>query len=95
MPLDHGFDEILRKGAGWLVLTGAGKRGWEVPQGAAATVQAVKSVKSREASRKAYREGAESPDLAGHPTSERRTSQRAPQGVGMPYAERPGAAIDI
>ena len=55
--LDHGFDEIWRKGVGWFVLTGTRKRGWEVLQGAAATVQAVKSVKSLEAGRKAYREG--------------------------------------
>ena len=38
---------------------------------------------------------AECPDLAGHPHVQCRTSQRDPQGVGMPHAERPGAAIDI
>ena len=54
---DHGFDEIWRKGVGWFVATGTRKRGWEVLQGEAATVQVVKSVKSLEASRKAYREG--------------------------------------
>ena len=41
------------------------------------------------------REPAEYPDLAGHPHVQCRTAQRDPQGVGMPYAERPGVAIDI